>query len=459
METFTLSRKELHRPGLLKALCGGRLTNGQVAAALRLSVRQVRRLKRRFEQGGPAALAHGNRGRASPRRLGAAVRDAVSALMTSVYLGFNDSHLTEKLREEHGLAVSRETVRRWRQQLGQPPKRRRRPPRARRRRTPEAARGALIQIDGSPFAWLEDRGPQLMLLGAVDDATTEILALQFRPAEDVHGYTTLFRDVFTHHGLPMAVYGDRLNLLVRNDAHWSLDEQLAGAQAPTHLGRILHALGIGYIAARSPQAKGRVERLWGTLQDRLVSELRLRSIRTVPAAQAYLPQFIADFNRRFGRAPVEPHAVWRPPPRELPLLLGCCYQRVVARDNTVRLGPRLVQLRTSRSYAGVRVEVRELLDGRIVVLHEGVLRGQAPAPGPAFILKPRRTPSHDRPRHRPVAARRLPKRLPRLAANTHTGRRPLPTHPWVRRQNQEIRQHERQTGRTFSRRSDGGQIH
>src|SRR5919197_336192 len=141
METFTLSRKELHRPGLLKALCGGRLTNAQVAIALGIAVRQVRRLRRRFEQGG--------------------------------------------------------------------------------------ARAALIQIDGSPFAWLEDRGPELVLLGAVDDATTEIRALQFRPTEDLHGYTTLFQAVFTHHGLPMAVYGDRLNLLVRNDPHWSVTEQLA----------------------------------------------------------------------------------------------------------------------------------------------------------------------------------------------------------------------------------------
>src|SRR3989454_4177564 len=169
------------------------------------------------------------------------------------------SHLTEKLREHHALGISRETVRRYREQLGHPPKRARRAPRVRRRRVPSAARGALIQIDGSPFPWLEDRGPELMLLGAIDDATSEILALQFRPAEDVHGYVTLFRDVFTAHGLPMAVYGDRLNLLVRNDAHWSVEEQLAGTQAPTHVGRILQNLAIGYIAARSPQAKGRIE--------------------------------------------------------------------------------------------------------------------------------------------------------------------------------------------------------
>src|SRR5262249_60657095 len=131
METFTLSPEEVHRTGLLQVLCSGRLTNAQVAAALRITVRQVRRLKRRFEAGGPSALVHGNRGRPSPLRVPAAVRDAVVQLMTTVYVGFNDTHLTEKLREHHGLDVSRETVRREPGRLRQPPKRGRRAPRAR----------------------------------------------------------------------------------------------------------------------------------------------------------------------------------------------------------------------------------------------------------------------------------------------------------------------------------------
>src|SRR5256884_5704997 len=158
METFTLSRKELHRPGLLKALCGGRLTNAQVAAALRITVRQVRRLKRRFEAGGPGALVHGNRDRPSPRRLPAAVRDAVVRLMTTVYVGFNDTHLTEKLREHHALGISRETVRRYREQLGHPPKRARRAPRVRRRRGARAPRGGLFPNDRGPLPPL--RGPR-----------------------------------------------------------------------------------------------------------------------------------------------------------------------------------------------------------------------------------------------------------------------------------------------------------
>jgi transposase len=459
METFTLRGKEVHRPGLIRAACGGRLTNRQVATALRLSDRQVRRLKRRFEAGGPRALLHRSRGRPSPRRLAGAVVALVHRLMTTTYAGFNDQHLTEKLREVHGVAISRESVRRLRRRFGVPATRRRRAPQARRRRIPEAARGALVQIDGSPFAWFGTRGPTCALLGAVDDATTEILALVFRPTEDMHGYATLFHQLFTTHGVPLALYGDRFGALVRNDRHWSLEEQLAGAQFPTHLGRMLQDLGVGYIAAQSPQAKGRIERLWATLQDRLVSELRIRGITTIDAAHAYLPAFIADFNRRFGKPPAAPHAVWRRPPRTLALALGCRYRRVVARDNTVRLGPRWVQLRGPRSRAGLTVEVRELLDGRLVVLHDDVLLGHAPTPGVGFILKPRGAPHEARRAPRRRAAPRLPARLPRLAPPTHTGHRPLPTHPWVRAKDRAIRRIEQRTGRTFSRRSDRGHSH
>jgi len=448
METFTLSRRELHRPGLLKALCAGRVTTRQVANALALSLRQTRRLRRRFERDGAAGLAHRSRGRPSPRRLGITTREAIRELMTTLYVGFNDRHLTEKLQEQHGVLVSRESVRRLRRELGVAPRHRRRPPQGRRRRTPEAAQGAMVQIDGSPFAWLGAGGPPLMLLGAIDDATGEILALQFRPAEDVHGYPTLFQQLFTTHGLPLALYGDRLNLLVRNDRHWSVAEELAGTQFPTHLGRMLQDLGIAYIAAHSPPAKGRVERLWATLQDRLVSELRLRGLTTVAAATAYLPEFMADFNRRFGRPPAVGQPVWRRPPADLPLVLSCRYRRVVARDNTVRIGPRWAQLPTARSYAGLTVEVRELLDGRLVVLHDGLLRAQAPPPPGAFVLKPRRAPNADR-----RLSRRRPAPAPptRTTPITHTGRRPLPTHPWVRANDRSVRLRELETGRTFSR--------
>ncbi len=201
--------------------------------------------------------------------------------------------------------------------------------------------------------------PRLTLLGVIDDATGQILALTFRAAEDLQGYTGLFSEVFTTHGLPLAVYGDRLNVFVRNDRHWTLEEQLAGERHPTHLGRMFQDLGISYISAHSPQAKGRIERLWATLQDRLPSELRVRGIKTPAAAEAYLPEFIADFNPRFAHPPATPPAVWRRPPRDLALVLSCRYTRVVARDHTLRLGERRVQ-------------------------------------GPAFVLTPRRSPSSER---------------------------------------------------------------
>ena len=298
-----MSRKELPRAGLLAAAVAGRITNREGAAALRITCRQFQRLKQRFRVGGAPAVRHQGRGRPSPRRLPAPVAAQVQALLQDRYAGFNDTHLTEKRREHHGLAISRESVRRVRRALGRPAVHRRRPAQHRARRPREAAAGQLLPLDGSPFDWLEGRGPTMTLLGAIDDATSEVIALHFRPTEDLHGYATLLQQVFTTVGVPVALYGDGVNILVRTDRHWTLAEQLAGTQAPTHLGRVLRELGMGYVQARSPQGKGRVERLWGTLQDRLVSELRLRAVATRAAANAFLPEFLADFNRRFARPP------------------------------------------------------------------------------------------------------------------------------------------------------------
>ena len=404
-----MSRKELPRPGLVNAALAGRITNREGALALHLTVRQFQRLKQRVREAGVTALRHQGRGRPSQRRLPAAVAVRVQALLRERYSGFNDTHFTEKLREEHGVVISRESVRRLRRALGLPARHRRRPARHRSRRPREAAAGQLLQLDGSPFEWLETRGPRLTLLGAIDDATSTVVALHFRPTEDLHGYATLLAQVFTSAGLPVAIYGDGINILVRNDRHWTLAEQLAGSQAPTHLGRVLQELGIGYVRARSPQAKGRIERLWETLQDRLVSELRLRGIATRAAANAYLPQFLADFNQRFARPPASAEAVWRRPPAHLALTLSCRYSRVVGRDNTVRFGSRVVQIPRGprgRSYAGRRVEVRELLDGRAVVLLDTAVLTTAPAPSGEFTLAPRAAPGPLR-QPRPVARPRL----------------------------------------------------
>jgi hypothetical protein len=375
--------------------------------------------------------------RASHRRLPARLCAQVQALLRDRYAGFNDTHLTEKLREVEGLRISRESVRRLRRGLGLPAAHRRRPPTHRSRRPREQAAGQLVQVDGSPFDWLEGRGPAMTLLGAIDDATSEVLALHFRPTEDLHGYATVLAQMAARAGLPVALYGDGVNILVRTDRHWSLDEELAGAQAPPHLGRVLQELGIGYVQARSPQGKGRVERLWGTLQDRLVSELRVRGIADRAAANAMLPEFLADFNRRFARPAAAP-PVWRRPPRDLALVMSCRYQRVVARDHTLRLGPRLIAIPPGpggRSYAGRRVEVRELLDGRVRVFADGRVIGQLPAPGPDFTLLPRRHPHADRPRRAAPANPLRPALAALQAALTASTPRPgtsVPSaqHPW-----------------------------
>src|SRR6266567_3477174 len=433
-ETLTMSQKEAPRAGLLKALVAGRVTGVEVGAALHLSDRQVRRLRRRFETEGAEGLVHRSRGRPSRRRLARRLRQRVAALLTTTYRDFNDCHATEKLQEIEGLAISRATVHRWRRALGRPAKHRRRPRQYRARREPRARMGALVQLDASPFAWLEARGPVLHLHGAIDDATGTVLALHFRPTEDLHGYTTLLRALATDYGLPLALYGDRLNVFLRNDRHWALGEQLRGAKDPTHFGRMLQTLGIGFIPAGSPQAKGRIERLWQTLQDRLVSELRLRGIATLEAANAFLPEFLADYNRRFTHA-------WRPAPRDLAAVLSCRYTRTVAHDNTVCLGPRWVQLPRRRSYTGRHVELRECLDGRLLVFTDGQCLATQPAPAADFVLRPRRGPSSDRRQRLRASQSRVAEggrypstlRKPPLSSRTPApvaARTPSPAHPW-----------------------------
>jgi transposase len=439
-ETFTMSRKEVPRAGLLTAALAGKISNAQGAGALHLSVRQFQRLKRRYAADGAAGLLHRLRGRPSPRRLGPALRARAAALLETPYDGLNDCHATEKLQEVEGLRLSRSSVRRLRRALGQPAKRHRRSRRARMRRIPEAQMGALVQLDASPFAWLEDRGPTLTLHGAIDDATGTGLALVFRPTEDLHGYTTLLQQLCTTSGRPLALYGDRFGVFVRNDPHWTLAEQLRGTQDPTHFGRILQELGIGFIAAHSPQAKGRLERFWQTLQDRLVSELRLRGLSTPEAANAFLPEFLADLTPRFARTPADTTAAWRPAPRDLAAVLSCRYTRVVAQDTTVPLGPRWVQLSRRRAYTGRHLEVRECLDGRLLVFADGHCLATQPAPA-EFILRPRRGPSSDRRQRlrasqsRAAEGGRYPPspRNPPLSSRTPApaaARTPSPTHPW-----------------------------
>ena len=219
-KTYFVSQKEMPRAGLIRAALAGKITNSEGSGSLGLSVRQFQRLKIRYRESGTRGLLHQSRGRPSGSGLSASHRQKIQVLMQSTYSDFNDCHLTEKLREVEKIPVSRETVRRIRLGLKKEAKRKRRAPKHRSRRLREAHVGALLQIDGSPHDWLQGRGPEMSLIGAVDDATGDVLKGVFRLQEDLHGYATLFHQLFQDYGLPLAFYGDGTGVLVRNDDHW-----------------------------------------------------------------------------------------------------------------------------------------------------------------------------------------------------------------------------------------------
>lgn len=384
--------KDARRLGLVEAAIKGQTSNADGARALGISRRQFIRLKARVRASGPKGLIHGNRGRESKRRLPKETQDQIMKMLQDEPVRLNDCHLSDLLLDEQGLGVCSESVRRIRLSLGICAKRPRRHPLHRRRRERMARKGELVQTDGSPFHWLGPDLPFFSLMGAIDDATGEVLSLTLRPQEDLHGYAVVFHQMFRDYGLPLAIYGDRIGILVRNDTHWSAEEELAGQQDPTQMGRVLLDLGIRYIAACSPQAKGRIERLWNTMQDRLAAELQRAKILALEAALAFLPGFIKRYNKRFAKAARETAVAWRKPPRNLEQVLSCRYSRIVARDNTVQIFGQCVQIPPGpyrRSWHGCRVELRELLDGRMCVFHREKLIATLPAPTGPFELLPR----------------------------------------------------------------------
>jgi hypothetical protein len=289
-------------------------------------------------------------------------------LARSRYAGFNDHHLHEKLVEQEGFSLSRETLRRILRAAGIGSPRKRRPPAHRQRRLRSAREGELVQLDGSPHDWLAGRGPLLTALGMQDDACGKILAARFFLSETSGGYFHLLQSLLRRHGVPLAFYGDRSGVFVRNDDHWSVHEELAGQRQPTQFGRALAQLGITFIAAQSPQAKGRIERLWGVLQDRLTSELRLAGACDLAAANAVLHRFVADYNRRFARQPRETETAWRPAPQNLERICCFTHERIVSNDNVVQWNGRRLQIHPQPrrfSFAGAKVQICHALDGRV----------------------------------------------------------------------------------------------
>jgi transposase len=387
------SPKDKKRELVLRELDAERMTAVKAAEGLGVSERHVWRVLAAYRLEGAETVVHGNRGQTPANTLSSDIRHTVLDLAQTTYVGFNQTHLTEKLQEEHGLAVSRASVHRILADAGiRSPLHHRRPKhRTRRERRPSS--GMLLQVDGSHHDWLEGRGPYLTALGAIDDATGEVVAATFRDAEDGHGYMLLLRSIVDSHGIPLALYSDRHSIFICTEsASETIDEQLAGRCARTQVGRLLDDLNIELILARSPQAKGRIERLWGTFQDRLVSELRLAKASNRAEANAVLTAFLPKHNERFMRPPAEAKSCYRPVPAttDLATVFAFQYERTVQNDNTVHVGHDIIQILANRersSYAKAKTRICIGLDGSVTVLHEGRRVAYQPCSDPDIVLR------------------------------------------------------------------------
>jgi transposase len=397
-----MAEKQWKRRDILKRLAAGEMTVSEAAQALRLSSRQMRRIAAKFALKGVKALVHGNFGRAPPNKTTDATRARVLVLMAGKYAGFNDTHFTEKLAKYEGLKLARATVRRFARAAGLAAARPRRSRQYRSRREREAQAGMLLLWDGSRHDWLEGRGPLLCLMGAIDDATGELMpGAHFLEQESAAGYLRVLAALVAEKGIPQKLYMDRHGSLKRNDDYWTLDEQLEGKQEPTQVGKALEALGIEAIFALSPQAKGRVERLWGTLQDRLVSELRLAKVATVAEANAFLEKYRAEFNQGFAKPARDSRPAWRPVQRGFDVPEACSfrYEATVGNDNVVSLAGLKLQVprpTTGRSYAKAHVQVHQLLNGTWRIKYQGQLIAELQLAGAGAELRARKRHRHSK---------------------------------------------------------------
>jgi transposase len=393
MEKVTLNRREQQRLRVLNEVNRGTISILQASTVMQLSLRHCKRLLAGFRKRGAEALAHGNRGCRPYNKIDPSICEQVVELAKVKYKGFNQQHFSEKLAEQEGIPLSRSTVRRVLLEQGIASPRHRRAPRHRSRRERYPQSGMLLQTDGSPHDWLEGRGPKFCLIGAIDDATSEVPYACFQSQENTAGYIRMLGAITHTHGIPLALYHDQHSIFeISKDKLPTLEEQLAGKKPQTQLGRLLDELGINSISAKSPQAKGRVERLWNTFQDRLCSELRLVQASSIQQANQVLKQFLADYNQRFTVPAPEPGSAYRQPGSDFQEEEIFCYkyERTVGTDNVVRYGPHRLQiLPTSQrqSYARCKVRLHLKLDNTAAIYYEGRRLPTRPAPLEAPALR------------------------------------------------------------------------
>ena len=375
MENKKVTDKDWLRIDLIQQAASGQLTASQAAQGLGVSVRQVRRLIATLREEGSEGLLHGNRGKVSPARTPPETREEVIRLLQTEYADYSTAQARDDLEEFHQITLSYSTLSRLRQEAGLRSPRRHRTPTHRHRRERAEREGLLLQADGSPRDWLEGRGPRLTLIAYVDDASGQIAGAIFREQEDAVGYLQVLQAICTAWGVPQTLYTDR-HTLFGPPPEATLSQKLRGEVPQAHVARILEALGIVRIPAHSPQAKGRVERLFGTLQDRLTKELRRVGAATLPEANAALAVYLPRYNARFGRTPRESESAYRSWPQGLLVerVFSFHHTRTVNLDNTIAFGGLRLPLPpspTRRHYARAQVEVEIRLDGQLDVYYQG----------------------------------------------------------------------------------------
>src|ERR1700674_4925151 len=366
-----MSKQEFGRLDVLLRVQSGRLRVSDACALIGLERRQVFRLLRGLKQDGARSLLSKRRGRPSNHRLPAEVRSLALSIVRERYADFGPTLAAEKLAEHHGCSVSRETLRGWMIAEGLWQDRRHRLPSPHQPRRRGDCLGELVQIDGSEHAWFEDRAAPCTLLGFVDDATSRLMQLRFVASESAFDYFRATRAYLEAHGKPVAFYSDKHGIFRVN-----AKEAFGGARI-TPFGRVLSELNIDIICANSPQAKGRIERAFGTLQDRLVKELRLAGISTVTAANAWLPGFITGYNARFGRPPQNAKDLHRKLTAvdNLDEMLAWREQRTVTRNLTLHYDRMMLLLEPTPLTLGLmrkQVDVVNYPDGRFVIQFGGV---------------------------------------------------------------------------------------
>jgi hypothetical protein len=363
-----MSVTELRRVHVIRQTMEKKLTQVTAGTVLGLTPRHIRRLIARVEQAGDHGLAHRGRGKPSNRRIPDKVKITVLTLYEKRYADFGPTLAAEKLAERHGIPISDETLRRWLRARGVVHfTRRKRPHRAWRAR--RAHVGALLQLDGSHHDWFEGRGPRCVLMAYIDDANSRVFA-RFYEYEGTIPAMDSFQRYVSRYGIPLAVYADT-HTTYQSPAPPTVDEQLAGVTPTSQFGRALGELGVELIAAHSPQAKGRVERLFKTGQDRLVKELRLAGLATIEAANRFLEEWLPSYNRRFAVQPAQAADLHRPKPAGGVLTRILCIKttRCLRRDWTVAHHGQLYQVRTNVRAAHVIVEDR--VDGTMRITHNG----------------------------------------------------------------------------------------